>query len=363
MRRAAIIGAIIKKDLVEFSRDRLYVMLSVFGLAMFILVFWVLPGTVDETIDVGVHAPGMEAVLGALEQEQGEGLGFVGFDSAEELRAAVEGEGEPRVSMGVVFPEGFVEAVAGGRTATVTLLVDAAVPAETRTALSAYVREIAFAAAGRDLPVTQPAQETVILGEDRAGDQTPLRERVRPLLVFFILLVESFALASLVGSEIQQRTVTALLVTPARTGDVLAAKTVTGTALAFTEAVIMLLAVRALGAHIGGLLVTVLLGAVLATAVGMIAGSAGRDFMGTLFIGMIFMLALAVPAFSLMFPGVASVWVKVIPSYGIVQAIHTLSSEGGGWADVAPHLLMALGWCAALFAVGLVVLKRRVEAL
>mgnify|MGYP006983359196 CR=1 FL=1 len=46
-----------------------------------------------------------------------------------------------------------------------------------------------------------------------------------------------------------------------------------------------------------------------------------------------------------------------------MQAIYTLSSEGGGWVDVAPHLLIALGWCAALFTVGPVLLKRKVETL
>ena len=249
--RLGVIGAIIRKDLVEFSRDRLYVMLSVLGLAMFILIFWVLPSTVDETIEVGVYAPGMEAVLGSLDPENGKGLGFIDFGSAEELHAAVQGGGEQRVSMGIIFPAGFLASVGEGRPAVVTLLVDGSVAAETRVALSSYVREIAFAVAGDDLPVTQLAQETIILGDDRAGDQTPLRERVRPLLAFFILLVESFALASLVGSEIQQRTVTAILVTPARTGDVLAAKGITGTALAFTQAVIMLLAVRAFGSNPG----------------------------------------------------------------------------------------------------------------
>jgi ABC-2 type transport system permease protein len=373
MSRLAVIGAIIRKDLLEFTRDRLYVMLSLLGLVMFIVVFWVLPSTVDETLELGVCAPGMETVLETLEQEQAEGLRFVWFGTPEELRAAVEGEGSAgdgsagqggrKVPMGVVFPGDFLTATAEGRSTVVTLVVDGSVPAETRAALSGLVREIAFSVAGRDLPVTQPAQETIVLGEDRAGDQTPLRERMRPLLVFFVLLVESFALASLVGSEIQQRTVTAMLVTPARTGDILAAKGITGTVLAFGQGVVLLVAIRAFGPNPAALLVAVLLGSVLAAGVGMIAGSAGRDFMTTLFIGMIFMVALAIPAFALMFPGSASTWVKVIPSYGVVQAIYEATSLTGGWRDMAPHLLMALAWCVVVFGLGLIVLKRRVEAL
>lgn len=363
MSRLGVIGAIIHKDLIEFTRDRLYVMLSLLGLVVFILIFWVLPGTVGETLEVGVHASGMEAVLGSLEEEQGEGLRFVAFGSPEQLRAAVEGNGGQRVPMGIIFPADFLTATREGRSTVVTLMVDGSVPPETRAALSSFVREIAFSVAGNDLPVIQPDQETIVLGPDRAGDQPPLRERMRPLLVFFVLLVESFALASLVGSEIQQRTVTAMLVTPARTGDVLAAKGITGTALAFGQAVILLLAIRAFGPNPGALLVAVLLGSVLSAGVGMIAGSAGREFMSTLFIGMVFMIALAIPAFALMFPGSASAWVKAIPSYGVVQAIYTLTAGTGGWAAAGSYLLMALAWCIVLFGLGLAVLRRKVGAL
>ena len=74
------------------------------------------------------------------------------------------------------------------------------------------VREIAFAAAGSDVPVTLPAEEVIILGEDRAGNQVSLQQNMGPLLIFFILMVETFALAGLVASEIQTRTVTAVLI-------------------------------------------------------------------------------------------------------------------------------------------------------
>ena len=66
------------------------------------------------------------------------------------------------------------------------------------------------------------------------------------MLAFFVLMVEAFALASLIAGEVQAKTVTALLVTPARTGDVLAAKTILGTLLAFIQAALLLLAVKAL---------------------------------------------------------------------------------------------------------------------
>lgn len=365
MSRWGIIGAIIRKDMVEFSRDRLWVFLSVLGLVVYVLLFWVTPGSVNETLVVGVHGQGLEQALEEITSGEAGGIRFVPFVSVEELRAAVEGQPgmSERVLMGIAFPDDFLAAAREGRGGTVTVLVDASVPSETRTALSAFVREMAYALAGNELPVTVPDQETVVLGLDRAGDQIPFRDKMRPFFAFVVLLVEAMALASLVSTEIQERTVTALLVTPARTSDILVAKSVVGTALAFSQAVILLLAVRAFGANWPALLLSVLLGAVMVTGMGMIAGAAGRDFMGTLFYGMLFMIAMIVPAMAALYPGLASAWVQVIPSYGVVQAIFALTTGSTAWGDVVRYQLMALAWCVVLFGIGLLVLKRKVESL
>ena len=40
--RATIVGAIIAKDLKEFTRDRFYLFMSILGLVFYILIFWLL---------------------------------------------------------------------------------------------------------------------------------------------------------------------------------------------------------------------------------------------------------------------------------------------------------------------------------
>ena len=57
------------------------------------------------------------------------------------------------------------------------------------------------------------------------------------------------------------------------------------------------------------------------SGVSMIAGAAGKDFIGTVFYGMLFMIPLMIPAFATIFPGSASAWVKVLPSYPMVQGV------------------------------------------
>lgn len=225
--RAEVIGTIMRKDLAEYKRDRLWVLLSLLTLVMFILIFWLLPSTVDETLTIGVRATGVEQALEQAEGRDG-GMKIVGFSSAQELRAAVSGTldeetakripGADSVEVGILFPDDFATVIAQGERTSVEILTDAAVPNEVRTAVSAFVRETAYSLAGHDLPVKDPVQRAVVIGEDRAGDQISARETLRPLFAFFVLIVESFALASLIALEVQQKTVTALLVTPAMWG-------------------------------------------------------------------------------------------------------------------------------------------------
>ncbi len=358
--RLGIIGAIIRKDLVVFSRDRFYVMVTVLGLVVYAVVFWLLPSTVNETITLGFHGDGLTRVLVPLVNGQQEGVRIVSYPSTGDLRDAVSGG---QVAAGLDLPAGFLADVRSGGRTSVSVFVDADVPDELETAAAAFVRELASVVAGQQLPVTMPDLQQVVLGPDRAGAQVSLQERMRPLFAFLVLLVEMLALATLVAAEIQQRTVTAVLATPARLSDVLAAKALLGTAMAFTEAVLLLAATRSFGAGWPLLLVSVLLGALLVTGFGLIAGSTGRDFIGIVFWSMIFLVPLGIPAVAILFPGSAATWVRVLPSYGLVQSIVGSTAYGEGLGSAAGDLAVLALWCVVAFGAGLAMLRRKVATL
>ena len=126
---------------------------------------------------------------------------------------------------------------------------------------------------------------------------------MRPLVLVLVLMVETFALASLVAIEVQERTVVAVLATPARVNDFLAAKGIFGTALAFIEVTLLGLLIGAFAVNAPVIIVTLLLGAVLVTGFGLFSGAFGRDFLGTLFIAFFFMIPLMIPAMGALFPG------------------------------------------------------------
>lgn len=371
--RPAIVTAIILKDLREFYRDRLWMILTPISLIFMIVLFLVLPDTVNETISLGVFPSYLaESFSLLLESEAGEfqGLEITGFVDEDQLADSVHAE-SGTIAMGIALPADFTESLLSGSGGRVSVYVSESVPREMRQALTSGVREIAYAAqavfAGENplsaLPVTIPDLQSSILGADMAGRQVSLRDRIRPILVIMILLIEALALAGLVSIEIEHRTATALLVTPAGMGDFLTAKCLTGAILAVSQVFLFLLFTG--GFVFDWLIVSVLifLGAGMASAVGMLSGTSGRDFMSTLFYGMIFVIPLMIPALSTMFPGKPSVIIRLLPSYGLVEAVSGVLGEGKSWSFAAPHIMTTLLWDIILLGSAFFLLRRRVESL
>ncbi|MDH3470001.1 MAG: ABC transporter permease [Acidimicrobiia bacterium] len=388
--RFTIIGSIVRKDMAEYGRDKLWAFLTAMVLIAVIALFWILPNDVNESIGVGVSGLDAPAALAALETIEEEGLRVVPFRSAQDLEAVVAGDAEAwqtegqavviapgsdpaapdgadkaNVAIGIAFPDDFFASTAAGQRTEVTVFVDAAVPDETQKAITSLVREFAFVVAGDELPVDTPDPDEVfvVLGEDRVGSQVTAREGFRPVFVFLILVMEMFVMASLIAKEIQERTVTAVLVTPATIGDVLAAKGIAGALSGMVQAVIVLVAIDSLFPQPVLVLTLMLLGSVMVSGTAMLAGSTGKDFMSTLFHGMVYMILLMIPAFAALFPGAASAWIRALPSYPLVRGLVNVSTYGDGWAETLPELAALFAWSVGLFAVGWVVLKRKVQTL
>ena len=385
--RPAIVGAIIAKDAREYVRDRLWLFLTALSLVFLIVIFWVLPDRVNESITVGVS--GIDpAVLRTAGGEGGEaGLQVVPIADAADLRAVVAGERtawrdeagslvvagsegervprgaqEVRLPIGLAFPDGFFPALQAGRRATVEVLVDSGVPPELREAMSALVRELAYGVAGSPPPVSFPDPQELytVVGEDRVGSQVTARELFRPIIVVMVLIMELLGMSSLISRELQAGTATAVLVTPATVGDLLVAKGLTGMALGLAQSVVLLAAIGLLGTQPLLLLALMIAGAAMVSGAAMIAGCIGRDMMANLMGGVVFMVPMMIPAVAVLFPGSASPWVRVLPTFALVEALVNVTAHGAGWADAAGHLGLSLAWAAAFFAAGWFVLRRRV---
>ena len=302
----------------------------------------------DETLDIGIYAPAMP-VLPA--QAHGEGFSLHPFDSEEALKEAViEGGTMAGVSVSPAAVAGYMR---GGQL-RITLYVPSDIPEELRDSVEVLLETELAAGAGSVLQI-----EEEVLGRDMLGEQIAPRNRMRPLLAILIVMFEIFGLANLISEEIEHRTLQALLTTPVTTAEVMTSKAITGVFIAFTQALFFSAVAGALAVKPLIILVTLLLGALMAAGIGFLVASIARDFMTVIVVSMIIMIILMVPGFTVIFPGAFTAWIKAVPAHYLVDTVHRVTNFGAGWPDVWRNVLILVGFDAVIFGAGILVLRRK----
>lgn len=345
-----IIGTLVAKDLSLFFRKRLIMALTALGLVFYLVIYFVMPSSVNENLEIGLYAPVIPPVF---EQVQEEGLEIEMAESEEALKEAVT---EGQYVAGVVLPADIMERFASGQKPKIILYFTPDAPQEIKDAVEVLIRELAYIQTGQPLAVEMSEE---ILGPDMMGVQIPPRDRLRPLLAIFIIMMEMLGLANLISEEVERRTAHALLVTPMTVIDLFVAKGITGVGLAFVQAVLFMSIVGGMGGQPLIILVALLLGAVLVTGVGFIIAAVSKDFMSVLGWGVLSFIILLIPSFSVIAPGVITGWIKIFPSYYLVDTVHRAANFSSGWGDVGINLLILLGFSLAILWIGITVLRRK----
>jgi ABC-2 type transport system permease protein len=346
-----IVSALVVKDLSLFFRNRFFALITMLALVFYALIYFIMPSSVDEFLELGLYAPQIPPILSG--QMENEGLRLVRADSEEALIQAVD-DGE--VKVGVVIPADLQANLAAGEKERINIYFSASLPAELEGVYDVFLQELAFMMVGQPLQL-----ETVeeILGRDMAGEQIPQRDRMIPLFAVFMLMMETIGLASLISAEVEAGTLQALFVTPLRVEGLFLSKGITGVGLAFVQVALFLLVTGSLAQQPVLILATMLVGSILVTGLAFLLSSASKDMVSVMARGILALLILAIPSFGVMFPGAVSDWVKIIPSYYMVDTVHQAANLGAGWGDLWANLVILSGFSALFFALGIVALKRK----
>jgi len=347
-----VVGALVAKDLSLFFRNKFFGLMTALGIVFYIVIYFVLPSSVNETLQLGLYA---EVVPPAFEQLAEEGIVFEEVESEDALVEAVT---DGQYAVGVALPPDILELFAAGERPQITVYSTADTPEEVTDAVEVVIRELAYLQVGEPLAVDISAE---VLGPDMLGQQIPLRDRMRPLLAVFLVLFEMIGLAGLITDEVQQGTGRALLVTPATVPDLFAAKGLLGVGLAFGQAALFMAVIGGLNSQPLIILTALFLGAVLVTGFAFLIASLSRDMMSSLGWGMLILIVFIIPAFGILFPGTVSGWAKAIPSYYLADTVHQASAFGAGWGDVSLNLLVLLGIDLAVVVAGVAAVGRRLR--
>jgi ABC-2 type transport system permease protein len=340
----------VPKDFSLFFRNRFYAAVTALGIITYTIIYFILPSSVNENLELGLYAPVLPPAFELIQQE---GITIKAFDSEGML---VEAVAEGEYAAGIALPADIMEKFASGQKPQITLYFLADAASAVQDAIEVMIRELAYLQTGQPLAIDISAQ---ILGPDKLGEQIPIRDRMRPLLAVLIIMFETMGLASLISEEVEHGTARALLVTPMTVTDLFLAKGIMGVGLAFGQAVFFMAIVGGLENQPLIILTALLLGGVLATGAGFLVASLAKDMMSVMAWGAPTIIILGIPAFGILLPGIVSNWVKVIPSFYLVDTVHRVANFGAGWGDIWSNLLILLGFNLVLVWGGILALGRK----
>lgn len=356
MKRATRIKGLMAKDVTQMFRNRFVAAMTILSIVVYAGIFYIMPKTVDETFGIALKAPKeYQKLLNEITKEE-EGIEIKVFESTQKLKEKVE-DGD--YNAGIVLPRDFAKGLAAKKKPKVKVYYPPESSKDVEKGVGLILKESAFALTGESVPVDFDVK---VLGTDRTGEQIPGRARLRPLFIIFLLFMELWGIANLITEETESKTMNAILVTPASAGDVIVAKGIVGALLGFTEAVLLALLLRVFEVNnIVIILATLFLGAVMVTGLAFIVGAFAKDLIGMAGYAILAVLVLIVPAFAVMFPGSASNWVKIFPSYYLVEILDQVVTYGESWANYWNNLAVLFAFDVAVFLVGISLLRRRFQ--
>ena len=345
------LSTLVLKDINLYFRNRFFAFVTVLALGFYAAIYFVLPGSVEENLELALHAPSAPAIFG--DQLEREGLILRRMDTEDMLRQAViEGE----VPVGISLPAGWAESLAAGQPNPIHLFFRSDLPEEYQAAYRTLLQEATYLMSGTPLNI-RVDEET--LGPDLVGEQIPMRERLLPLFAVFILLMETMGLASLISAEVEADTLQALLVTPLQPANLFLGKAVTGVGLALAQALLLLALTGGLNHQPLLILLTLFLGALLATGIAFLIATVARNMMSVMAWGMLSILVLSVPAFTVLLPGIASRWTQLLPSYYLVDTVYRVANLEAGWAEMSSNLVALAAFAMLFFTLGALALRRK----
>lgn len=354
---ARILWAVIRKDLTLYFRNRFFAYITIAGIALYILLYMLMPSEVDEVLTLGVYAPDMPATF--TEFLGSSGIRITAFESDEALQQAVI---DSDYVAGIVLTEDVINTIARGETTAVTVYFASDAPQESINALRSVLR-LAFNEMSNTLngsPLRLELREEII-GPDMIGQQLALRNRLLPLMAVMLLVMEMMGLGSLIAEEVTTGTLNALLITPLSVPGLFVGKAILGILMAFTQASILMALTGNLSWAPLLILTTLLIGGLVVTGLAFLIASASRGMMSVMAWSMLVIIIMLIPSYGVVFPGTVTGWAQLIPSYYLFDTIHKVVNFGASWSAVSSNLLVLLAMGIGFMAAGVVVMERKLR--
>ncbi len=271
-----------------------------------------------------------------------DGITLTVLDSAETLRDRVRAND---FDAGLVLVSGFDTAVRAGEKPLLDFYISGESLSSNRLILSVTALDLV-----RQVEGTAPPVDVRI--ENFGNEGLPISVRLVPIIMMYALFIAgAFVPASSLVEEKENGTLSALLVSPVRASEVLVAKAILGTILAFVMAFMTLFMNNALGGDPLALVVVILAASAFSSVLGLVIGTAAKDSasMFAMVKGSGFLLF--GPVIFYVFPEWPQWIAKFFPTYWAIDPIWQVAVLGKGLGAVWVELLVALAIAIALVPV------------
>lgn len=246
---------------------------------------------------------------------------------------------------GLYLPAGFDEQVAAGAQPELHFLVGGESLASNRIILGVTTLEMIREVQGVEPPVAVEVEQLGDPGVDIAI-------RVLPLLLFMAVAIGSgFIPAASLVQEREDRTLSALLVSPASVGDIFGAKGGFGLLLGLVTGFMTLALNNAIAGQPLTHFVILMVAGVMMAEIGLLLGAWAKDT-NTLFAawkGGAFLLVF--PAIFFLFPDLPQWIARLGPTYYFMEPAFRVANEGADLGDIIGTLAVGAGICLVLIPV------------
>lgn len=346
------IKTLIAKDFKLFFRNKFFGVMTIFGIILYLVFYFIMPNTVDEKIEIGLYAP---QAFSMFYENIEEGLIIRNMKTEDELKQAVT---DKELHIGISIPEDIQKSLMSGKKPQIFVYYSSDLSDEIKEMYTILIGEMINQMSGFEIDIDEIE---IVLGPDMGGKQIPYRDRMLPLFAVMLLITETLGLANLITSELENGTIQALLTTPMKVTDLFVGKGVTGVFLAFSPAVLLMIITGSLTQNVSLIIASLLLGSIMVTGLAFFIASISKDMMSVIAWGTLLMIVLFIPAFTVIFPGPVSGWIKVIPSFFLVDILHRAVNFDIGWSGNLNNIMFLIGFNIVFVFLGIITLKRKVK--
>jgi len=323
---------LMQNDLRMGPRSPIFIWALIYPFLITLVVRGVFGGLFAPEPRLGIVDEGQSRI--ALRAQELDGIALTRCQDLPQLKQRVA---DNDLDAGLFLKRGFDQAVVSGERPLLEFWISGQSLASHRIILAMTTLDLIREVEGKQPPVR------VVIHTTGENDGLPLTARLIPFMVLFSLLIAGVLVTAFgLVQERESRTLEALLVTPVRFSEILAAKAGIGLILSVLMSLLTLLLNNAIGSHLPMLCLVLFLAALMAVEIGLIFGLIATHIKGLFTLVKTINIIILAPVIFFIFPHWPQWIAKIFPTYWIIHPVFEMAITQSGLSKISVDLTVTV---------------------